>query len=115
MVPGTGGNCRHRTPSLRPAGATAREEEVVLDVSEWAQEEFWELVAADEPSHQVSKYPNPKIDGAKVSLKGELNVSIMSWILSREPKKIKWRNYLVNFISVNTAIVELPVTLLCNF
>ena len=47
----------------------------MLDVSEWVQEEFWALVGADEPSHQVSKYPNPKIDGAMVSLGGELIVS----------------------------------------
>ena len=35
-----------------------------LDVSEWAQEEFLELVVgADEQSHPVSKYPSPKTDG----------------------------------------------------
>ena len=74
-MPGSGGNCPHRTLSLRPGGGTGREEEVlVLDVSEWAQEEFLELVGADERSHLVSKYPNPKIDGAMVSLAGELIV-----------------------------------------
>ena len=61
-MPGSGGNCPHRTLSLRPGGATGREVEVVLDVSEWAQEEFSELAGADEPSHLVSEYPNPNID-----------------------------------------------------
>ena len=62
-MPGSGGNCPHRTLSLKPGGATGREVEVVLDVSEWAQEEFLELVVgADEQSHPVSKYPSPKTD-----------------------------------------------------
>ena len=65
---GEGGNCQHRTPPRRPGGATGRGEEVlVLDVSEWEQEEVLGFVGADERSHRVSKCPSPKIDDGMVS------------------------------------------------
>ena len=85
-MPGTGGggNCQRRTPPRRPAGATGRGEEVlVLDVSEWEQEEVLGFVGADERSHLVSKCPNPKIDDGMVSLKSD---NVMDF-KPRTPKK----------------------------
>ena len=53
------GNCQHRTPSLRLAGASVWAEEGELDVSEWGPGGFLGLVVTDEPCHLASKYPNP--------------------------------------------------------